>query len=179
MCSQRTRSADIGFSGGSILRVAVREQGGHHVVGVGGLGEIIDGAELHRVHRGGDIAVAGQDDAARVGPAALERARSRRGRCRRRAACRPPRKPARPASTCRKPSATDSAVVTAKPRCSSALASRCRNDRSSSTISNDRSPGIVSCRRVGDVAHGHVHVAPLRFDVASQSARRGIKHRIN
>ena len=51
----------------------MREQRVDHVVGVGGLGEIIDRAELHRIHRGRDIAVAGQDDAARVRPALLQR----------------------------------------------------------------------------------------------------------
>ena len=56
------------------LVVVVRQQSRRHVVGVDRLGQIIDGAELHRVHRGGDIAVAGEDDAARLGPAALERA---------------------------------------------------------------------------------------------------------
>ena len=50
-----------------------REQGGHHVVGVDRLGEVVDRAHLHRVHRGGDVAVAGQDDGAGVGAAALER----------------------------------------------------------------------------------------------------------
>ena len=38
---------------------------------------------------------------------------------------------------------TDSAVVTTKPRASSALASRCRNDLSSSTMRSERSVGIV------------------------------------
>jgi hypothetical protein len=73
MCSQRTRSADIGFSGGSARSAFARQQRGDHVVGVGGLGEIVDRAELHGVHRGGDVAVAGEDDGARVGPALLER----------------------------------------------------------------------------------------------------------
>src|SRR5207244_1807951 len=43
---------------------------------------------------------------------------------------------------CNRPSATVSAVATAKPRCSMARASLVRNDLSSSTISNVRSPGI-------------------------------------
>ena len=51
----------------------MRQQRRDHVVGVGRLGQIVDRADLHRVDRGGDIAVAGQDDAARFGPAALER----------------------------------------------------------------------------------------------------------
>ena len=72
MCSQRTRSADIGFSGGSALPVE-RQQRCHHVVGVDRLGEIVDRAEFHRVHRGGDVAVAGEDDGARIGTTALER----------------------------------------------------------------------------------------------------------
>ncbi len=73
MCSQRTRSADIGFSGGGALAALEREQRGHHIVGVGGLGEIIDGAELHGIHRRRDVAVAGEHHAVRLGAAALER----------------------------------------------------------------------------------------------------------
>src|SRR5215471_586080 len=42
-----------------------------------------------------------------------------------------------------RPSATDSAVVTVKPRPSMARASRCRNDLSSSTIRSERSLGIA------------------------------------
>ena len=49
------------------------EQRRDHVVGVHRLREIIDRAELHRVHRGRDIAVAGENDGAGVGAAALER----------------------------------------------------------------------------------------------------------
>src|SRR5215469_6228181 len=44
-------------------------------------------------------------------------------------------------STCRRPSPTDSAVVTVKPRSSMARARRCRNDLSSSTIRSERSVG--------------------------------------
>ena len=73
MCSQRTRSADIGLAGGSALRAVERQQRGGDVVGVGGLRHVVDGAELHRGDGGGDIAVAGQHDAAGVGPAPLER----------------------------------------------------------------------------------------------------------
>src|SRR5215469_380221 len=43
----------------------------------------------------------------------------------------------------RRPSLTDSAVVTVKPRPSMARARRCRNDLSSSTIRSERSPGIA------------------------------------
>ena len=42
------------------------------LVGIGGLGEIIDGAELHRGHGRRDIGIARQDDAARVGALGLE-----------------------------------------------------------------------------------------------------------
>src|SRR5262250_3138005 len=49
-------------------------------------------------------------------------------------------------STSVRPSATDSAVVTANPRPSMARARRCRNDLSSSTISSVRSPGIAATR---------------------------------
>ena len=74
MCSQRTRSADIG-----ILRRRRLDGRGRcnqrviDVVGVGGLGEIVDGAELHRGDRGGDIAVAGQHHGARLGAHILQR----------------------------------------------------------------------------------------------------------
>ena len=37
------------------------------VVGIGGLCQIVDGAELHGGHGRGDVAVAGQHDGARVG----------------------------------------------------------------------------------------------------------------
>src|SRR5262249_44204673 len=46
-------------------------------------------------------------------------------------------------STWRRPSLTDSAVVTVNPRPSMARASRCRNDLSSSTIRSERSLGIA------------------------------------
>src|SRR6516162_2383792 len=46
-------------------------------------------------------------------------------------------------STWRRPSPTDSAVVTVKPRPSMARARRCRNDLSSSTIRSERSLGIA------------------------------------
>ena len=51
----------------------MREQRRDDVVGVDRLGQVVDRAELHRVHRGGDVAVAGEDDAARVRAPALER----------------------------------------------------------------------------------------------------------
>src|SRR5262249_17079062 len=44
-------------------------------------------------------------------------------------------------STCKRPSLTDSAVVTLNPRPSMARARRCRNDLSSSTIRSERSFG--------------------------------------
>ena len=50
-----------------------REQRVDHVVGVGGLRQIIDRAELHGVDRGRDVAVAGEHDAVRLGPALLQR----------------------------------------------------------------------------------------------------------
>ena len=55
------------------LVVALRAQRGADVVGIGRLGEIVDGAHLHRGDGGGDVAIAGQDDAARLGPATLQR----------------------------------------------------------------------------------------------------------
>ena len=67
MCSQRTRSADIGILGRRRLLVGRGEQRVRHVVGVGGLGQVVDGAELHRGDGGGDVAVAGQHDGACVG----------------------------------------------------------------------------------------------------------------
>ena len=42
------------------------------LVRVGGLRQIVEGAHLHRRHRGRDVAVAGQDDAAGIGTAVLE-----------------------------------------------------------------------------------------------------------
>ena len=39
------------------------------LVGIGGLGEIVDRPEFDRGHGGGDVAVAGQDDHPRIGPA--------------------------------------------------------------------------------------------------------------
>ena len=49
------------------------EQGGDHIVGVGRLRQIIEGAEVDRGDGGRDIAVAGEHDAARVGAPLLER----------------------------------------------------------------------------------------------------------
>src|SRR5271168_4728339 len=54
-------------------------------------------------------------------------------------------------STCSRPSATDSAVVTRKPRPSIARARRCKNDLSSSTISSVRSPGTGPAAALGSV----------------------------
>ena len=42
------------------------------LVGIGGLREVVERAHLHRRHGGRDVAVAGQDDAARVGAALLQ-----------------------------------------------------------------------------------------------------------
>ena len=67
MCSHRTRSADIGFSGSSGLVVLDRHQRAVDLVSVRRLGEIIEGAELHGRDRSGDVAVAGQNDAPRIG----------------------------------------------------------------------------------------------------------------
>src|SRR5215208_7537097 len=39
-----------------------REQCRYHVVGIDWLGEIINGTKLHRIHRGRDIAVTGEDE---------------------------------------------------------------------------------------------------------------------
>ena len=47
------------------LAALEREQRRDHVVGVHRLGEIVDRAEFHRIHGGGDVAVAGEDDGAR------------------------------------------------------------------------------------------------------------------
>src|SRR5579864_4482028 len=55
------------------LSVVEREQRGSDVVGIDRLGEIIDRAELYRIHRGGDVAVAGEDDGARFRPALFHR----------------------------------------------------------------------------------------------------------
>ncbi len=52
---------------------AGREQRGDDVVGVRRLREIIDRAHLHRGHRGGDVAIAGQHDGAGFGALLLQR----------------------------------------------------------------------------------------------------------
>ncbi len=73
MCSQRTRSADIGFDGELGFLGAAGEQRRGHVVGIGGLREIVHRAHLHRRDGGRDVAVAGQHDGARLGALALQR----------------------------------------------------------------------------------------------------------
>ncbi len=50
-----------------------REQRGDDVVRIRRFGEIVDGAELHCTDGGSDIAVARQNDRARIGPLLLER----------------------------------------------------------------------------------------------------------
>ncbi|CAH1656490.1 hypothetical protein CHELA20_53675 [Hyphomicrobiales bacterium] len=50
----------------------LRHQGGMDLVGVSGLREVIEGAELHGRDRGRDIAIAGEHDAARVEATLLE-----------------------------------------------------------------------------------------------------------
>src|SRR6516162_9825234 len=57
----------LGFHG------AGRKQGGDDVVGIGGLCQIVDGPHLDRRHCGCDVAVAGQDDGARLGAFFLQR----------------------------------------------------------------------------------------------------------
>ncbi len=49
------------------------QQGPGHVVGVRGLGQIVHRPGLHRRHRGGDVAVAGQHDHPGVRPVGLDR----------------------------------------------------------------------------------------------------------
>src|ERR1700733_472821 len=72
-------------------------------------------------------------------------------------------------STCNRPSATDSAVVTAKPRPSMARARRCRNDLSSSTISSERSPeggtGVApgTALFIATLLRGGCNSTPQRF----------------
>jgi hypothetical protein len=44
-----------------------RQQGIRHVVGIGRLRQIVDGAEFHGRDRGGDVAITGQHDRPRVG----------------------------------------------------------------------------------------------------------------
>ena len=72
MCSQRTRLADIGLRGGPTLRAVDGQEHRGNVVGIGRLGEIVDGAAPHRVHGRRNIAVAGQHDGARIGAAPRE-----------------------------------------------------------------------------------------------------------
>ena len=73
MCSQRTRSADIGLLGGSDFSVPLASKAATTSSASAGFGEIIDRAHLHRGHGGGDVAVAGQHDGARLGALALQR----------------------------------------------------------------------------------------------------------
>ncbi len=49
-----------------------KAEGGLDVVGVGGLGEVMAGAELHRFHRRGDAREAGQHHDAHVGVAGMQ-----------------------------------------------------------------------------------------------------------
>ena len=53
------------------LFVVDGEQGRSDIIGVDRLGEIIHRAKLHRVHRGSDIALAGEDDGTGFGPTLL------------------------------------------------------------------------------------------------------------
>ena len=139
------------------LGVVLRQQRGDDVIGVDRLGEIIDGAELHRVHRGGDVAVAGEDDAARFGAAALQRGddvepvavaephvdhgKGRRG-----------------ALDLQQPVGDEFAVVTAKPR----LFQRLGEPLQKRAVVLDDQHGAVAGKRplaaVAIVVHGNVHV---------------------
>jgi hypothetical protein len=49
-----------------------REQRGDDVIGVGRLQEVVDGAKFHRLDGGSDIALASQNDRARVGSLLFE-----------------------------------------------------------------------------------------------------------
>src|ERR1051326_1527819 len=75
-------------------------------------------------------------------------------------------------STWTRPSATVSAVVTAKPRPSMARASRCRNDLSSSTISSERSGWVERASSVIAFAFvgGRCGILARRAHVANQIA---------
>ena len=48
--------------------VVALQQSGFDLIRVGGLGQIVGGAQLHSGHRRGDVAISGQDDGPRVGP---------------------------------------------------------------------------------------------------------------
>src|SRR6516165_3005218 len=79
-------------------------------------------------------------------------------------------------STCRRPSLTDSAVVTAKPRPSIARARRCRNDLSSSTIRSERSVGSeLIAASVMEMSYPHNYRSGLRFLVMAAQQRRLIE----
>ena len=54
------------------MRVVLCEQCRDDVIGIDRLGQVVDSAKLYRVHRSGNVAIAGEDDAARIGPPALE-----------------------------------------------------------------------------------------------------------
>ena len=62
MCSQRTRSADMGSSGGSGVPSSLGKQGPLDRVGIGRLRQIIDRPGLDRRDSCRDVAVAGQHD---------------------------------------------------------------------------------------------------------------------
>jgi hypothetical protein len=62
ICSQRTRSADMGLSGGAGLDRGWAKQCSCNVVGVSGLGQIVDRTVLHCGDGCGDVAVAREDD---------------------------------------------------------------------------------------------------------------------
>ena len=91
MCSQRTRSADIGLSRRRRQALAAAQQGVGDVVGVDRLGQIVDGAGLDRRDRGRDVAVAGDDHDPDVGSQRRAACAPDRGRCPRPGACRAPR----------------------------------------------------------------------------------------
>jgi hypothetical protein len=55
------------------LSAVEREQGRGNIIGVDRLGEIVNGAELYRVHRGSDVALARENDGARFRTPLLHR----------------------------------------------------------------------------------------------------------
>jgi hypothetical protein len=59
MCSPRTGPPHRIFRRPNLL-IVDRQEGGRDVVGIDRLGEIVHRTELRRIHRGGDIAVAGR-----------------------------------------------------------------------------------------------------------------------
>ena len=139
MCSQRTRSADIGFDGSSDLSVPVASSASDDVVGIHpAWRDNRPHPSSPRSRRWRCCRSRSARSRARRG-ACASAPRRRRARCRRRAAGRPRRKPARRVRSAPDRRRRYRRSVTVKPRVSMARDRRSRNGLSSSTIRSERS----------------------------------------